>query len=153
EDRVADALSRVEGAYSLLFLAEDTIIAIRDPRGIHPLCLSILPSRKDAHVVANEPIAFDLIGAEYVREVEPGEMLVIDATGVKSVRLPESHVGAPAPQMCIFEYVYFARPDSKLGGRSVYEVRKDLGRKLAREAPVEADVVIPVPDSGVPSAI
>lgn len=149
EDRIVDALSRVQGAYSLLFLSDDTIIAVRDPRGIRPLCLGILPSRKDAHVVASEPIAFDLIGAEYVRDVEPGEMLVIDGTGIKSVRLPADET----PKQCIFEYVYFARPDSSLAGRSVYEVRKELGRTLAREAPIDADVVIPVPDSGVPSAI
>jgi amidophosphoribosyltransferase len=149
EDRVVDALSRVQGAYSLLFLADDTIIAVRDPRGLRPLCLGILPSRKDAHVVASEPIAFDLIGAEYVRDVEPGEMLIIDGTGIRSVRLPVEE----KPQACIFEYVYFARPDSHLAGRSVYEVRKELGKVLARESPVEADVVIPVPDSGVPSAI
>jgi amidophosphoribosyltransferase len=149
EDQVVDALSKVQGAYSLLFLSDDTIIAVRDPRGIRPLCLGILPSRKDAHVVASEPIAFDLIGAEYVRDVEPGEMLVIDASGIKSLRLPEHET----PKQCIFEYVYFARPDSSLSGRSVYEVRKELGRTLARESPIDADVVIPVPDSGVPSAI
>jgi amidophosphoribosyltransferase len=149
EDRIVDALSRVEGAYSLLFLTQDTIVAVRDPRGIRPLCLGILPSRKDAHVVASEPIAFDLIGAEYVRDVEPGEMIVIDAAGMRSSKLPPT----PTPQMCIFEYVYFARPDSRLGGRSVYEVRKELGRRLAQECPAEADVVVPVPDSGVPSAI
>jgi amidophosphoribosyltransferase len=126
------------------------VIAVRDPRGIRPLCLGILPSRtKDAHVVASEPIAFDLIGAEYVRDVEPGEMLIIDSSGVKSLRLPD----LPKPQRCIFEYVYFARPDSQLNGRSVYDVRKELGRRLAKEKPAEADVVIPVPDSGVPSAI
>lgn len=149
EDRVVDALSRVQGAYSLLFLTTDTIIAVRDPRGIRPLCLGILPGRKDAHVVASEPTSFDLIGAEYVRDVEPGELLVIDGTGVRSMRLPAK----ATPQMCVFEYVYFARPDSRLNGRSVYEVRKELGRRLAREAPIDADVVIPVPDSGVPSAI
>lgn len=149
EDRVVDALSRVQGAYSLLFLTPETIVAVRDPRGIRPLCLGILPSRKDAHVIASEPIAFDLIGAEYVRDVEPGEMLVIDAAGMKSVKLPVKE----KPQACVFEYVYFARPDSQLGGRSVYEVRKELGRKLARESPIEADVVICVPDSGAPAAI
>ena len=149
EDQVVHALSKVQGAYSVLFLTQDCIIAARDPRGLRPLCLGILPSRKDAHVVASEPISFDLIGAEYVRDVEPGELLVIDTAGIRSLRLPET----PTPQMCIFEYVYFARPDSRLAGRSVYEVRKELGRKLAKESPVEADVVIPVPDSGVPSAI
>jgi len=149
EDRVVDALSRVRGAYSLLFLTHDTVIAVRDPRGIRPLCLGILPGRRDAHVVASEPISFDLIGAEYVRDVEPGEMLVIDGGGMRSIKLPDR----PVPQMCSFEYVYFARPDSGLNGRSVYDVRKELGRRLAIESPVDADVVIPVPDSGVPSAI
>jgi amidophosphoribosyltransferase len=149
EDQVIEALSRVEGAYSLLFLTTDTIIAVRDPRGIRPMCLGILPSRKDAHVIASEPTAFDLIGAEYVRDVEPGEMLVIDASGIRSLRLPAKQ----KPQSCIFEYVYFARPDSRLAGRSVYEVRKALGKKLAEEQPADVDVVIPVPDSGVPAAI
>jgi amidophosphoribosyltransferase len=149
EDRVADALQRVKGAYSLLFLTEDAIIAVRDPMGFRPMCLGILPSSKDAHVIASEPCAFDLIGAEYVRDVEPGEMLVIDASGIRSLRPLEP----AAPHACIFEYVYFARPDSKLGGQSVYEVRKSFGRSLAKEHPVEADVVIPVPDSGVPAAI
>ncbi len=149
EDRVADALTRVKGAYSLLFMTEDTIIAVRDPRGIRPLCLGILPSSKDAHVVASEPTAFDLIGAEYVRDVEPGEMIIIDGGRMRSMRLAEK----AEPQMCSFEYVYFARPDSKLNGQSVYEVRKALGRTLAKEHKVDADVVIPVPDSGVPSAI
>ncbi|MGD0673829.1 MAG: amidophosphoribosyltransferase [Polyangiaceae bacterium] len=149
EDRVADALTRVRGAYSLLFLTEEAIIAIRDPMGIRPLCLGLLPSKKDAHVVASEPCAFDLIGAEYVRDLEPGEMVIIDTSGIRSVRpMPK------APQRsCVFEYVYFARPDSKLGGRSVYDVRKSFGRTLAREHPVEADLVVPVPDSGVPAAI
>lgn len=149
EDKIIDALSKVEGAYSVLFLSQDTIVAVRDPRGVRPLCLGILPSRKDAHVIASEPTAFDLIGAEYVRDVEPGEVLVIDATGIKSLRLPELR----ETKSCIFEYVYFARPDSHLAGRSVYEVRKELGRRLAKESSVEADVVIPVPDSGVPAAI
>ena len=149
EDRVVDALSRVQGAYSLLFLTTDTIIAVRDPRGIRPLCLGIVPGRKEAHVIASEPTSFDLIGAEYVRDVEPGELLVIDGAGLRSMKLPVD----VKPQMCVFEYVYFARPDSHLNGKSVYDVRKELGRRLAREAPVDADVVIPVPDGGVPSAI
>ena len=149
EDRILDALARVEGAYSLLFMTEDTIVAVRDPMGIRPLCLGILPGHKDAHVLASEPTAFDLIGAEFVRDVAPGEMIVIDPSGMRSLRLPVT----PPPRMCIFEYVYFARPDSHFGGRSVYEVRKGLGRALAKEHPVDADVVIPVPDSGVPAAI
>ena len=149
EDRIVDALAKVKGAYSLLFMNEETIVAVRDPRGIRPLCLGILRSSNDAHVVASEPTAFDLIGADFVRDIEPGELLIIEAAGTRSIRLPEK---APA-QMCIFEYVYFARPDSRIGGRSVYEVRKALGETLAREHPIEADVVVPVPDSGVPSAI
>jgi amidophosphoribosyltransferase len=149
EDRIADALTRVKGAYSLLFLTEEAVIAVRDPMGIRPLCLGLLPSKKDAHVVASEPCAFDLIGAEYLRDLDPGEMLVIDSSGIRSVR----PLASAPPRMCIFEYVYFARPDSKLGGKSVYDVRKGFGRKLADEHPVEADVVVPVPDSGVPAAI
>ncbi len=153
DDRIASALSRVQGAYSLLFLTEDTLIAVRDPMGIRPLCLGILPGTKDAHVVASEPTSFDLIGAEYVRDVEPGEMLIIDSSGLRSTRLPAK----ADPHFCIFEYVYFSRPDShfQIQGqtRSVYEVRKALGEALAREHPIDADVVIPVPDSGVPAAI
>jgi amidophosphoribosyltransferase len=160
EDRISDALARVEGAYSLLFMNEDTVIAVRDPRGIRPMCLGILPASRDAHVFASEPTAFDLIDAEYVRDVEPGEMIVIDHTGMRSLKLPQR----AEKKRCVFEYVYFARPDSYFAGitengggraskRSVYDVRKALGEKLAEEHPVEADVVIPVPDSGVPSAI
>jgi amidophosphoribosyltransferase len=158
EDRVCDALTRVKGAYSLLFMTEDSLVAVRDPMGIRPLCLGIFPGShaekgggggRDAHVIASEPTAFDLIGAEFVRDIEPGEMVVIDEGGVRSLRLAER---AP-PHMCVFEYVYFARPDSRLGGRSVYEVRRQLGQRIAKEHPIEADVVIPVPDSGVPAAI
>ncbi len=153
EDRVLDTLAKVRGAYSLLFLTEETLVAVRDPMGIRPLCLGILPGNKDAHVVASEPTAFDLIGAEFVRDVEPGELIVIDSAGLRSMRVPPAE-GVPAQKhMCVFEYVYFARPDSHIGGRSVYEVRKSLGQALAKEHPVEADVVIPVPDSGVPSGI
>jgi amidophosphoribosyltransferase len=149
EDRIAEALAKVKGAYTLLFMTEDTVIGVRDPMGIRPLCLGILPGTKEAHVLASEPTAFDLIGAEYVRDVEPGEMVIVDAMGIRSVRPLDK---AP-PRMCVFEYVYFARPDSRLSGRSVYEVRKALGTMLAREHPIDADVVIPVPDSGVPAAI
>ncbi|MBV9950006.1 MAG: amidophosphoribosyltransferase, partial [Myxococcales bacterium] len=171
EDRIADALSRVQGAYSLLFLSEQTIVAARDPMGIRPLCLGVLagegprhellPTPDDrpvsaapvgasgAYVVASEPCAFDLIGAKYVRDIAPGEMVIIDANGLRSVR----PMGSAEARSCIFEYVYFARPDSKLGGRSVHEVRREFGRTLAREHPVDADVIVPVPDSGVPAAI
>jgi amidophosphoribosyltransferase len=148
EDRVADALSQVQGAYSLLILTPESMIAVRDPMGIRPLCLGKLPNT-ETYVVASEPSSFDLIDAEYVREVEPGEMVVIDQRGVRSVwpfaELPR--------HTCIFEYVYFARPDSNIDGVSVYEARKNLGRALAREHGIKADVVIPVPDSGVPATI
>jgi len=145
-DRVVHALSQVRGAFSVVFLAGDTLVVARDPHGFRPLSLGRL---QGALVVASEPVAFDLIAAEYVRDIEPGEVLVIDRDGVRSLRpFP------PAPaRFCVFEHVYFARPDSVLGGRSVYATRKALGRTLAEESPVEADVVIPVPDSGVQAAI
>ncbi len=145
-DRVVHALRQVRGAYSALFLVGDTLIAARDPHGFRPLCLGIL---KRAHVFASEPTAFDLITAEFLREVEPGEVIVVERQGMRSLRPFEK---APA-RMCVFEYVYFARPDSALGGRSVYSARRDMGKALARESPVPADVVIAVPDSGVPAAI
>jgi amidophosphoribosyltransferase len=143
---LADALSQVEGAYSLLLLTPDEVFAIRDPRGFRPLILGRLD---DAWVVASETCAFDLIEAEYVREVEPGEMVRISASGIESIRFaPEKQ-----HQYCIFEHVYFSRPDSLVFGRSVNQSREQLGRMLAREHPVEADMVTPVPDSGVPAAI
>ncbi|MFO0661495.1 MAG: amidophosphoribosyltransferase [Polyangiaceae bacterium] len=148
-DRVVDALQRIRGAYSLVFLSETQLIAARDPFGIRPLSLGRLRSNPNAHVLASEPTAFDLIDAEFVRTIEPGEMVVIDDSGVHS----SFPLNSEPKKMCVFEYVYFARPDSSLGGTSVYEVRKRLGRNLAREHAVEADVVIPVPDSGVPSAL
>jgi amidophosphoribosyltransferase len=145
-DRVASALQKVRGAFSLLFLTNKEIIAVRDPHGFRPLALGKL---KDAWVIASEPPAFDLIAAEYVRDVEPGEMIVIDESGVRSY-----HPFAPTERkMCIFEYIYFARPDSELGGISVYETRKRLGAALAKESPVDADLVIAVPDSGVSAAL
>jgi amidophosphoribosyltransferase len=149
EDRVAEALSHVKGAYSLLFLTEQAIVAVRDPMGIRPLCLGTLPGSKGGYAIASEPCAFELMGARYLRDVDPGEMVIVDGDGLRSIRPMAS-----APQRsCVFEYVYFARPDSTLGGKSVYDVRKALGRSLAREFRVEADVVVPVPDSGVPAAI
>ncbi|EYF07945.1 Amidophosphoribosyltransferase [Chondromyces apiculatus DSM 436] len=154
EARIADALRQVEGAYSILFLDERRLIAARDPLGLRPLCLGVLQHEgRTVHVVASEPNAFDLIGARLVRDVAPGELIVIDESGLRS-----SFPFAPAVRkMCLFEYVYFARPDSILEGASVYEVRKALGRRLADEAPLppgDGDtVVVPVPDSGVPAAI
>jgi amidophosphoribosyltransferase len=143
---IADALNQVEGAYSLLLLTRDEIYAIRDPRGFRPLCLGRL---NGAWVATSETCAFDLIDAEYVREVEPGEMVRISRSGLESIRFaPEK-----PHQYCIFEHVYFSRPDSVVFGRPVNESREQLGRLLAQEHPLQADIVTPVPDSGVPAAI
>jgi amidophosphoribosyltransferase len=149
EDRIGDALRQVMGAFSMVFLTEKALIAVRDPMGIRPLVIGQLPSHGHPNIIASEPTAFDLIDAKYVREVQPGEMVVIDDAGLRS-----SYPLARAPRKsCVFEYVYFARPDSSLGGASVYEVRKAMGRRLAEEHPAPGDVIIPVPDSGVPAAI
>jgi amidophosphoribosyltransferase len=149
--RVIEALSRVRGAYSLLFLTLDKMIAARDPYGFRPMVLGKFPAGKSrgAFVVASETCALDLIEAEYVREVEPGEIITFGPDGMESLKpFP------PVPHAkCIFEYIYFSRPDSNLFGHSVYQVRKALGRQLARESGVDADLVTPVPDSGVPAAI
>lgn len=145
-ERFVDALRQVEGAYSMLLLSPTELIAVRDPHGFRPLCLGLL---QDAPVFASEPPAFELVGAEYVRDIEPGEMVVVDANGLHSSR----PFAAAERRMCIFEYVYFARPDAVLGGISVYQARKRLGAKLAVEHPVDADVVVPVPDSGMAAAM
>jgi amidophosphoribosyltransferase len=148
---LGDALNQVEGAYSLLVITPDEMYAVRDPRGFRPLALGKLssPDGSDAWVVASETCAFDLLNAEYVREVEPGEMLRISRSGLESIRFAPPK----AAQFCIFEHVYFARPDSTVFGRSVNESREMLGKLLAREHPVEADMIVPIPDSGVPAAI
>lgn len=152
EDRVADALSQVQGAFSLVCLTDQALIAVRDPHGIRPLCLGMLggtSGSEPAYVIASEPTCFELIDAKFVRDIEPGEMVIVDRKGLRS-----SHpFAAGGPRHCIFEYVYFARPDSTIDGVSVYEARKNLGRRLAEEHPVEADVVIAVPDSGVPATM
>ncbi len=145
-DRASEALAQVEGAYSLLLLDRDQMIAARDPHGFRPLVLGKI---KDTVVVASETCALDLIGADYEREVEPGEMIVATRSGTRSY-FPFAEAKTTR---CVFEYVYFARPDSTIYGRSVYQVRKALGRRLAREMPADADLVIPVPDSGVPAAL
>ena len=145
-DRMTEALRQVEGAYSLVSMTESAVIGVRDPLGVRPLVLGRLG---DSHIVASETCALDIIGASYVRDVEPGEMVVLDESGVHSLRpFPASR-----SRFCIFEYIYFARPDSVVEGKSVYEARKRIGAELARESHVEADVIIPVPDSGVPAAI
>lgn len=143
---IADALSHDEGAYSMLFATPTSLIALRDPRGFRPLAMGIL---EGATVFASETCAFDLIGAAYVRDVEPGEMVIVDEQGTRSLH----PFPARAHTHCIFEHVYFARPDSLVFGRSVNKSRHLLGRWLARECPVDADIVVPVPDSGVAAAI
>ncbi len=147
-DSVADALHRVEGAYSLVFLSPKELIAVRDPYGFRPLCLGQLDG---AYVVASEPPAFQLIGAKYFRDIEPGEMVVIGESGLQSLR--PFRIDPKRRYMCIFEYVYFARPDASFDGISVYDARKRMGRALAEDQPVEADLVVPVPDSGVAAAL
>jgi amidophosphoribosyltransferase len=149
---IGDTLNQVEGAYSLLLLTPDELYAVRDPRGFRPLVLGLLPATDtapEAWMVASETCAFDLLNARYVREIEPGEMVRISRSGIESIRFapvkPQQH--------CVFEHVYFSRPDSIIFGRSVNESREALGRRLAQEHPADADIVVPVPDSGVPAAV
>ena len=145
-DKLVDALCQVEGAYSLVALTSKKLIGVRDPNGVRPLVMGQLDG---SYIFASETCALDIIGADYVRDVKPGEMIVVDKDGV--------HVHFPfKPQQhrfCVFEYIYFARPDSTLEGRNVYEARKNIGAVLAQESGVDADMVIPVPDSGVPAAL
>jgi amidophosphoribosyltransferase len=149
-ERIIEALWQVRGAYSLVFLSEQEMIAVRDPYGFRPLALGrIRDSGKETFVVASETCAFDLIGAAYEREIEPGEVLRFAPEGMTSYS-PFPH--EPLSR-CVFEHIYFSRPDSLVYGRSVYQTRKEFGRQLARQAPVAADIVIPVPDSGVPAAL
>jgi len=145
-DRLIDALKQVEGAYSLVALTSKKLIGVRDPWGVRPLVLGEL---NGAPIITSESCALDIIGASFVRDVKPGEMVVIDRDGIKSY-FPFT----PQPErFCIFEYVYFARPDSTVEGRNVYDARKQIGAELAKESPAIADMVIPVPDSGVPAAL
>jgi amidophosphoribosyltransferase len=145
-EKIIDAVSQIEGAFSLVIIHEGKIIALRDPNGVRPLVIGRVG---DAYVVASETCALDIIGAKFERDIEHGEMVVINKDGIDSMQ--------PFPvkpsKFCIFEYVYFARPDSLLEGKNVYEMRKNIGIELAREVGIEADVVVPVPDSGVPAAI
>jgi amidophosphoribosyltransferase len=148
---LGDALNQVEGAYSLVVLTADELYAVRDPRGFRPLALGKIVGHdgETTWMVASETCAFDLLNAQYVRDIEPGEMLRISRSGLESI-----HFSPPKPhQYCIFEHVYFSRPDSIVFGRAVNESREMLGRLLAREHPVEADMIVPIPDSGVPAAI
>ncbi|NAZ35976.1 amidophosphoribosyltransferase [Rubellimicrobium sp. CFH 75288] len=146
-DRMEDALRRVEGAFSVVAMTRTKLVGCRDPLGIRPLVLGRLGQ---GWVLASETCALDIVGAEFLREVEPGEMVVITAEAGPQGHFP---FRPQKPRFCIFEHVYFSRPDSLIGGRSVYETREAIGRELAREAPVEADLVCPVPDSGTPAAI
>jgi amidophosphoribosyltransferase len=145
-ERFMDALRQLEGAYSLVALSNKKLIGARDPLGIRPLVLGELDGR---YILASETCALDIIGARFVRDVENGEVVVISDEGLESIRFAPQQPMRP----CIFEYIYFSRPDSVVNGRNVYEVRKGMGAELAREAPADADVVIPVPDSGVPAAL
>lgn len=145
-DRLVDALLQIQGAYSLVAMSQKKLIGVRDPTGVRPL---VLGRKEDAYILTSETCALDIIDATFVRDVEPGEIVVVDQKGLHSLK----PFGRTPHHFCIFEYIYFARPDSVIDGKSVYEVRKRIGAELARESNVPADVIVPVPDSGVPSAI
>lgn len=149
-DRLIDALKQVVGAYSLVALSDEALMGVRDPLGVRPLILGRIGKEgTGGWVLASETCALDIVGAEFVRDVEPGEIVVINDRGVRSIK----PFGAGAGRFCVFEYIYFARPDSVMEGTPVYEARKRIGAELARESAVAADVVVPVPDSGVPAAM
>ena len=152
-EAMADALRRVEGAFSLVMISPDRVFAARDPRGFRPLAMGRIPAQgdrqQDTIVFASETCAFDLVGATYEREVKPGELVIVGPEGVIS----RFYASALPQSSCIFEHVYFARPDSRVFGRPVQESREELGRQLAREAPADADLIVPVPDSGVTAAM
>jgi amidophosphoribosyltransferase len=145
-ERYIDALRQLEGAYALVALTNKKLIGARDPNGIRPLILGEL---NGAYILCSETCALDIIGAKFIREIENGEVVVISDEGIESLRPFPKQPARP----CIFEYIYFSRPDSMLGGRSIYEVRKAMGRELARESAIDADVIVPIPDSGVPAAL
>ena len=146
DERINALMQRAEGAYCLTILTRDTLYAVRDPWGVHPLCLGRIGN---GWVVASESCALATIGAEFVRELQPGEVIAIDGDGPRTIGM---HT-APQRALCLFEYIYFARPDSHIDGNTLHSARVEAGRILAQESPVEADIVIPVPDSGVPAAI
>ncbi len=150
EDRLIDALKQVIGAYSLVALSNDALFGVRDPLGVRPLILGRIPGYPDGGwVLASETCALDIVGAEFIRDVDPGEIVIINDGGVRSIK----PFARQAERFCVFEYIYFARPDSVMEGTPVYEARKAIGRVLARESGVAADVIVPVPDSGVPAAM
>jgi len=146
KDRIIDAVKQIKGAFSLIILSRHKMFAIRDAFGFRPLSLGKIKS--GGYIVASETCAFELIGAEFIRDIKPGEMITFEDGEIKSEMIFE-----PTSKQCIFEYIYFARPDSNVFGKNVYSVRKEMGRMLARELPVEADMVVPVPDSGVAAAL
>ena len=146
KQRIINAVKKIKGAFSLIILSRSKMFAIRDPFGFRPLSLGKLKS--GGYIVASETCAFELVGAEFVRDVKPGEMLIFEDGKIQS-----EMIFNPTPKQCIFEYIYFARPDSNVFGKNVYSVRKQMGRELAKELPVDADMVVPVPDSGVAAAL
>ncbi|MDD2794522.1 amidophosphoribosyltransferase [Acidocella sp.] len=150
-DRLIDAIKQVIGAYSLVALTDEHLIGVRDPLGVRPLILGRVHGADGnaGWILASETCALDIVGADFIRDIEPGEIVLIDDSGVRSIKpfAPQS------PRFCVFEYIYFARPDSVMEGTSVYNARKLIGAQLAKEAPAEADVIVPVPDSGVPAAM
>ena len=145
-DRLTDAISQIEGAFSLVAMTGKKLIGVRDPHGVRPLVIGKLG---EAYIITSETCALDILGAKFIRDIDPGEIVIIDENGLHSLK-PFSK---KPRRFCIFEYIYFARPDSMIEGRHVYAVRKNIGKELARESHVDADVIVPVPDSGVPSAI
>lgn len=148
EDRIAESLKKVQGAYSLVIMTQDKLIGVRDPHGFRPLCLGKL---NGGWLLASESCALDTVGADMVRDVLPGEMVIIDDSGVKSIMFAEPKNNKRS--LCIFEFIYFSRPDSVIDGQSVYQARIEMGRQLARESGLKADIVISVPDSGTPAAV
>ncbi len=147
EQAIVDAINMIQGAYAIVMTVEGKLVGVRDPHGIRPLCLGLL--KEGEYVLSSESCGLDAVGATYVRDIEPGEMVIIDENGLKSIKYAEKSYNSP----CSFEYIYFARPDSTMDGISVYEARYQAGRKLWEQSKIEADVVIGVPDSGIPAAI
>lgn len=147
ENNLISTLKRIQGAFSLVILTEDELIGVRDPYGFRPLCIGKLDG---AYILSSESCALDQIHSKFVRDVEPGEVVIIDKNGLRSIKPWEGH---DREAFCVFEYVYFARPDSNIANQNVYKVRVNLGRQLAREHPIDADIIIPVPDSGNPAAL
>ncbi|MSR64997.1 MAG: amidophosphoribosyltransferase [Verrucomicrobiae bacterium] len=147
ENNLVSTIKRIQGAFSLVILTENELIGVRDPYGFRPLCIGKIDG---AYILSSESCALDQVHAKFVRDVEPGEIVIIDKNGLRSIKPFEGH---SREAFCIFEYVYFARPDSNIANQNVYKVRVNLGRQLAREHPVEADMVVPVPDSGNPAAL